>query len=98
MKKKLEKDSLERVDELVSEIVNEDEIKDLKDSMDWSSTVAKLYINNPEYLINQAKVRGHYFKALRKHGFSKKTAEKMVWAHFDNDYFESTVEQQDYED
>ncbi|TSA56195.1 hypothetical protein D4R42_04000 [bacterium] len=96
MKRKLEKDAMERCDELVNEITNEDELKGLKESMDWSNSVARIYLDNPDFLINMAKIRGMYYKALRKNGFSKKTAEIMVFSHFD-DYSSDNFEPETYD-
>jgi len=84
------KDAIERGNEIVSELCNEDKIKELKDILIWSNQVAKLYMDNPDFLINQAKIRGMYLKELRKQGFKRKTAEAIVFEHFDaiNDDFE----------
>lgn len=77
------KDAIERGNELVDELLEDESISDLKKEMIWVNKVAKLYLDNPEFLENQAKVRGLYLKSLRKQGFSKKTAELIVYDHFD---------------
>ena len=79
----MDKDAVERGNEIISEICNEDKIKELKDILIWGNQVAKLYMDNPDFLKNQAKVRGMYLKELRKYGFSRKMAEMIVYEHFD---------------
>lgn len=59
------------------------ELAGLQEGLEYCNKVAELYYLHPEFLKNQAKVRGLYLKHLRKNGFSKKTAEKIVVNHFD---------------
>ena len=92
------KDALEKGQEIVEEMEEETEkqqyLTELERDILWANSVAELYYRNTKFLYNQAKVRGMYLKELRKSGFSKKTAELMVFAYFDksDDYCMSPEE------
>lgn len=81
------KDAIEKGQEIVEEGEEETEkqlyLTELERDIMWANDVAELYYKHSKFLYNQAKVRGMYLKELRKSGFSKKTAELMVFAYFD---------------
>ena len=83
------RDAQEQGQEIVKEMEEETTkqvyLNNLERDIMWANAVAQLYYKHSDFLYNQAKVRGTYLKELRKNGFSKRTAELMVFAYFDED-------------
>jgi len=79
------------VDKIMKDTELEEYIEGFKYSMDEADAMAKVWIDNPYFLNNMAKVRGMYLKALKRSGFSRKMAEKITFEHFDGYYPDSEV-------